>query len=248
MEDVGGVPVIVERLLEVCPVRTHLAEQLLAQDVPSGDAPALGGSEHGKCRTQIQQSQRLAGEMRVRAVVGREIALDVARVAAQRLERRQQQLVRELRRIGEQLQRPEPGDRAIRHLEAARPVHAESRRVRLDPSRQLCGERARVARVARIRVRLPEGDEVLMAIHLPDELVVAHRRGIEIGDPAPVPERRTRAARGIEMPVDRIAERDSLVAQQVEDAVHRSIGATPRARFRIRPQSAQHGDGCRYVA
>jgi hypothetical protein len=80
---------------------------------------------------------------------------------------------------------------------------------------------------------------MLMPVDLPEQLVVADRRAIEMIDPAPVPQRSARAARRIAVPVDRRTERHALVAEQVEHAVDRAIGPAPRTRLRVRTRTPQ---------
>ncbi len=63
-----------------------------------------------------------------------------------------------------------------------------------------------------------------MAIQLPDDLAVPDRLRIERIEPAPVIARGATAGEGIETPVDRIAEREPLVAEEIEAPAARVVG------------------------
>ena len=78
--------------------------------------------------------------------------------------------------------------------------------------------RACVALLAGEPIGLAERGEVLMAIEFPDDLVVADLGRIEIRDPAPVDQRACRSAHRVEVPIDRIAEREAAISQKIERA------------------------------
>ena len=85
-----------------------------------------------------------------------------------------------------QVVNPDPGERAERHLEGAGPVDAALERVRLHPAFPLRKGVVQKLRPARQPPRLREQNQVLMPIDLPDDLVVARARGIEVRNAAEV--------------------------------------------------------------
>src|SRR5207248_792441 len=123
------------------------------------------------------QRQRLAEEVRVRAEVVREIALDVRELPIEReneVDRPGQTIVD--RGIREKVQCPEPRQRAKAELEHACPVDADERRVGVEPARELFDHRRAIAAIAGQPPRATELFPVLVAIQLPDDLVVAAAR------------------------------------------------------------------------
>ena len=77
----------------------------------------------------------------------------------------------------------------------------------------MCDETFRVFRTpARLKCAA-EDKEVLMAVDLPDHLVVANQVGIQIRNPAPVNKGCVLSGDGIKMPVDGESERQPFVAQ-----------------------------------
>ena len=73
-------------------------------------------------------------------------------------------------------------------------------------------------------VGLAEADEPLMAVELPDDFAVPHRRRVEGVEPAPVRERRPTSRDRIEVPVDGIAENEPAVAQEIEATLADGLG------------------------
>jgi len=73
-----------------------------------------------------------------------------------------------------------------------------------------------------------------MAIELPDDLAVADGGRVERVEPAPVHARRAARRHGIEMPVDRLAEGQAAIAQQIEPSRERIVrgGDDPIALLR----------------
>ena len=63
-----------------------------------------------------------------------------------------------------------------------------------------------VAFVARVPVGPAQGQKMLVAVQLPDDLVIADLGRIEVVDPAPVHQRRPFSRDRLEMPVDRLPE------------------------------------------
>src|ERR1043165_690332 len=100
---------------------------------------------------------------------------------------------------------PEPRDRAEGDFETTGPVDAELRRVGVHPRFEMGDADARVTFVAGQPVSLDQGLEVLMAIQLPDDLLVAGDLDVEIVELGPVQQRAAVAADGVDLPVDAIA-------------------------------------------
>src|ERR1700733_5140442 len=86
--------------------------------------------------------------MRVRAEVRREVAFEMAAVHVQVLQRSSDHVWSERGRATKQFQRPEPRNRAVGNLEAARPVDAVLRRIGIHPRRQVRSEALGVCRLA----------------------------------------------------------------------------------------------------
>ena len=122
---------------------------------------------------------------------------------------------------GGQMQRPDPGDRAEPELQHAAPVDPTQRRIGLQPALQLGGDNVYVAAVSCQPRRPAERKPVLMAIELPDDLVIANL-GIEVGHSGPEGSRGSAPVHGVEVPVGRATagEREVAVPEQVVAASH----------------------------
>ena len=230
--DVCRVALIVAGLLEVHAVVADLLVELRLQDAPAQATPPLGAPELWEHDTKVEQAKRFAGEVRVRAEVRREVPLEVAAVHMQVFERAEHDGCGNAWRIAEQLERPQPGDRAIRHLEAARPVHTDFRRVGVHPLCQMRRHALGVSLGPGQQVGAAEQQKMLMPIQLPDDLVVADDGGIEAAHATPMHARRAPLVDRVEMPIDGRTERQTLVAEQVKPAGHNAIR---RGEHLVRP-------------
>jgi hypothetical protein len=134
------------------------------------------------------------------------------------------QLIAQRRRQGlgvpEQVQAPAPRDHAERNLETARPVDAHPDGVGVQPVPHLAGEDIAEPLVAVGAVGLRQTDEPLMAVQFPDDPGIPNHGGIQGADAAPVQHGRATSRHGVEVPVDRLAEGKTRVAEQGELARH----------------------------
>jgi cytoskeletal protein CcmA (bactofilin family) len=78
--EVRRVTMIVARLLKIDAVGKNMTIKLFQQNASSGCAPDLRAAQLRQQRAQIKESQGFARQMRIRAEVGGEIRLQVARV------------------------------------------------------------------------------------------------------------------------------------------------------------------------
>ena len=220
--DLCGIALVAGALLEVDAVVEDLPLGLLGQDARAALRPAGAVAAVRQQQPGVEQPERLAGEVSVGREVAREVALDVRGVVTHHGE----QLSLEARRQGlaEQRQRPQPGDQPQRHLQAARPVDASPARVRGRPPADRPDEGPAPAFVACEPIRLPERHQPLVAAELPLDLAVSNLPAVEHIQPAPVHERRAHAGHRVELPVQWIAEREALVAEQIEAAGARTSG------------------------
>src|SRR5258708_9669260 len=102
--------------------------------------------------------------MGVRAVVFREIALDMTAVQIQVFQRSFEKLRREMIRIPEEIESPNPRNGAHRDLEAARPVDADSGRILFNPRFEMGGKRCGISLVSRHPKCQPERKKMLMTV------------------------------------------------------------------------------------
>ena len=147
-----------------------------------------------------------------------------------------------MRRLFEEVKRPEPRDRAEGDLQAAGPINPLLGRVARDPGEEVGDERLRVPLIARVPVSLPQRDEILVTVQLPDDLAVAHAAGVEGRNATPVPDGRLTPRNGIEMPIDRLAEAQAAPTQQIELPGGDPLGAPDHPRLSPRSEApAQQG-------
>ena len=78
-----------------------------------------------------------------------------------------------------------------------------------------------------------------MPVELPDDLAVPHPTGVEEVDVGPVHEGCPLAAHRIEVPVDRIAEREAAIAEQVEAPGEHRFRLADERRFGLARAMAQ---------
>jgi hypothetical protein len=112
------------------------------------------------------------------------------------------------RRVAQQQQRPAPGDEPKRHLEGSGPVDADTLRVGGKPPVDRRDAFGGVTLVTRQYSRLRQAHHPLMAIQLPDDPAVIGVLGTQ----------------RIEVPIDRIAKPQGLVAEKRELPLRQCIG------------------------
>ena len=105
----------------------------------------------------------------------------------------------------------------------------------------VAAKRLGVALVARQPVRLAQADEPLVAVELPDDLAVPHARGVEEVDVGSSARAGPAATHRIEVPVDRIAEGQPAIAEQVEAPSEKRLGLVDERRFGPGHTTAQLG-------
>ena len=143
------------------------------------------------------------------------------------------------------MRRPAPRHQTQRRLEAARPVDPPLRRVGLHPMRRLPSERLREPLLAGQPVGLAQDDHPLVAVQLPDHLAVPRAGGIQRIETAPVPRGGSPPRHGVEVPVDRVAEPQPAVSQEIEAPGADRFGGRQQRAGRARQAGAQDGGGRR---
>src|SRR6185436_1781176 len=143
------------------------------QDPQACFSPARRFPELRQERAEIKKSERLAGQMCVRAEVSRQICFEVSRVQIQKLANSQECFGRERYRVFEKIERPQPRYRSERDLEAAGPIHAELRWVLVHPRIDVGDEGFGVMLVICQPVSLAQGHEILVAVEFPNNFLVA---------------------------------------------------------------------------
>ena len=198
---------IVSGPLAVAAVGGDLAADLLQQHSAAGVRAPRAASEFGQRAARDVERQRFADQVRVGAEVIRQIPLDVRQLSIERDQQIDQPRPRVVGvGVGEQVDRPEPGNRSECHFEHAGPVDADQRRVGISPAGEFREEPRAIPRVARQPVGPSERDPVLMTVQLPDDLVIAARR-LEVRDGRPERLRRTAAVDAVQVPVRKCGRR-----------------------------------------
>src|SRR4029077_6081375 len=124
--------------------------------------------------SQRVQSDGFAEQVRVRGKVKRQVRGEVEAVMIKRLEKAPAKVV--LETAAHEVINPEPGERAESDFERAGPVDAAMEGVLLDPALDLAADLIEAVGAA----HLGEHDQVLMAVELPDDLVIPGARGVEV--------------------------------------------------------------------
>ncbi len=239
------VAMVVGGLLKIGPVRSHLFVQVLDEYRPSQTPPPPGIAELGKQGAKIQQAQSLAREVGIGTGIGRQKRLDVSTVQVEELQRAPERGLGQGWRGLEEVQPPDPGNRAERQLEAAGPVDPAFGRVPVHPAHQVLHERRRVPFVPAIPVGFPQNHEVLMPIELPNQLVVGRTVGLGVLDHAPMQAADALSGHRIEVPVHREAKVHAGTSQQVEQPLPNTFGLFEDAVLELRPAAAEGSDDVR---
>src|SRR6266550_8246760 len=121
-------------------------------------------------------------------------------------------------RIADENQRPAPCDEPECNFEAARPVDADAWWVQAKPRQHRVDDGLRITPVAGQSPRLRQLNEPLMAIELPDHFAVTNRCAVERVHLAPMNEGSTPARNRIEVPIERIAELEIAISEEIESA------------------------------
>src|SRR5436190_1293176 len=88
--------------------------------------------------------------------------------------------------VRQQVMNPDPGERAETDFERARPIDPSMQRILIEPTFDLPVNLFREIGAARQNVRLRQQDKMLVPVQLPDDLVIAGARGVEIRNAAEV--------------------------------------------------------------
>src|SRR5260370_13956637 len=107
--------------------------------------------------------------------------------------------------LSNQVVHPDPGARAKRGLQRARPINSAMKRIFLEPVVELRANLGQIRGVARESIRLRQDHQVLMAIQLPNDLVISGLARVEIGNPAKIAQPGFDSAGVIAPPGDRRA-------------------------------------------
>ena len=189
-EEIQGIDVVVEGLLEVQPVCADLAFGFPANDLPAHALPML---RRGELRTQSsnkKQGDALAEEMGVRRKIGGKIALDMPAANPQRVKQVAGEGVRRNRTSLTQMTNPEPRKAAKANLQAAGPIDPEWIRIFVAPVVPLAKDFASKPLLSRESIRSGKRGEVLVPIQFPDDLGISDFAEIEIADLEPHFQRR----------------------------------------------------------
>src|ERR1041384_2016549 len=157
--------------------------------------------------------------MCVRTEVVREVTLDVAALCDNELEEARNELWLQPIRIGKQVKRPGPRYYAKGQLEAARPVDAELRWVGIHPRRGLSDKRFGKTLITGQPISLSQRYEMRVTVQFPGYFLVAGHLRIEVIDLTPVNPGCSLCGCRFETPIDRIAESQVAIAEQIKAAV-----------------------------
>src|ERR1039458_3810918 len=117
---------------------------------------------------------------------------------------------------GEQLIHPDPRQTAKCNFKAAAPVDAYRVRIALEPATPLRHQFANILLIVRKQPCFRQSDQMLVAVQLPRDFVVAHRRELEKGNLAPRLEWRALVVHAIQMPIDLAAVIEIFISEQAK--------------------------------
>ncbi len=171
--EIRRVPLIPGRLLEIDAVAEDLPIEFGDEYLLADGPPAFGALENAELRPEVEESEGLARQMRVRAVIRRKVFFKMPSVLVQELQRLLEKLGRQAVRSAEEMKRPDPRYRAQGDLEAAHPIDTVARRVLRHPTLKMACEGRGVTLLAGQKIRDAEREEMLVAVDLPNDLLVA---------------------------------------------------------------------------
>ena len=254
--EVERVAVIVRRPLAVAAVARDLPVDLRRAARAGRVASRRRWRQFGQRAARDVQRQRLAEQMRVRAEVVREVALDVRQLAIER-----EQQIDEPRRVRRRCRRLPAKKCSAQIHDSERNASSsmlaqlmpDERRVRVEPARRARRRTDRDTSLAGQPERAAERQPVLVAVQLPDDLVVAARR-VEIRHRRPeAPRRATVDVHRIELPVGmahragrrRIAARGSRADRTGRRGSRSARAAASAGAVGKRPRIASTSDSVR---
>ncbi|MEO8464688.1 MAG: hypothetical protein ABI640_05055 [Gammaproteobacteria bacterium] len=171
--DLGGIALVLGGLLEVDTIVQNLSVEARLQNLGAEGAPARGVLRSVKSRSNVEEAQRLAGEMGVRTEVRGQVTLDMQRVQFQACEPA-------VPNAGlpwpssQHREKPAPGNCSIRDFQTAGPIHTQIRGIFLEPRRNVTLNQLEMSHIAVCQPAKCRRYQILMAIDLPEHLVVAH--------------------------------------------------------------------------
>src|SRR5207249_5873412 len=138
----------------------------------SGSLPPGGAWPRGKQGSEGVQCDRLAQQVRVRREVDREIVVQILPMPVEGAQKTPSDCKLQLR--SRQVVDPDPGQRAKRDLQRAGPVHSTQIGICGQPVDQLAFDLLQKFPASAQPERLRQHNQMLMAIELPDRLVIAY--------------------------------------------------------------------------
>ena len=210
-----------------------LTEDLAPDNAPAPGEPRVSVVDLAQHRPQREEPEPVGEIVVAGPRADLQISEDEAGVLGQGREEAPLSPLVERRRLREQEVRPEPVDGADGGLHRARPVHAESGRVRRHPALPLGDERGGVSRVAREPVGLAESHPLVAARELPDQADVGRAREVQVVDRGVVAKLPVQAGDRVAMPIDRVAEIDGAPTQQRNAMAAHLVGGARRGRHRL---------------
>ena len=205
------------RLLEIDSVRRRLTLDFVDDNRSPEVEPPVALRRIAEEDSKKHETDAIAQVMVSVDVALLQVRRDVAAVQEQRSQYPAAESPRGARRgVREEVERPQPADRAQRDVHRTRPVDAERPRVAIDPVVDFRDEFARVPIVAGQPVRLSERREVLTAAQLPRNFDVGRPIELRVLHLARILERPFASGFEVGVPRQPRAERYGARAEQVE--------------------------------
>ena len=184
--ELEGVPMIADRALVVKSIWQQLTVEARAQQPGAVRAPPLGPRQRRQVSADAQEPERLAGKVRVRAMVPAIVSLDEARVLPEHPAKANVTIRRPDGAVRSEAPDPAPCDAPECHFQRTGPVDPDTRRVLRDPFVQQQGEQIGELGAPREQPGLGQAQQLRVTVQFPEELhVVAQGRGAEVR-PTPV--------------------------------------------------------------
>ncbi len=229
-------------LLKVDAIRRDLIEDLRDDKIAAGREPFLSVRRGAEERAEKHETNAVTQIVVAVDIGALEMRRDELAVQIERAQKQRAKLLRTAgRRVGHEIETPDPADRAKRDVHRARPIDAPRVRIGVHPRAHFVREFLRVAVVARQPVRLAEPGEMLAATELPRHLHVGRPIELVVFDVAAVLQRPRLACFEIGQPRNLGAERDWPRPEQVELVPQRAIGISDDLIARRGVLAREHG-------
>ena len=225
---IQGVTVVIGRQLAIDAIAQNLALHFVHEQRSAHPTPRPRSFQLRKENAGHEERGRFSDEVRVRAAVYRQIAVDVIQLFKQRPAYAPRGSIVQSLRWEEEEQRPQPGDRPDRNVEAGLPVDAHVSRVLFDPALHLGHRFARVSLLAGEEPGFRQPGQMLVSVQLENGLGIPGAAVVDrivVGPEAPLP-----ASSGdrIAVPVDLGAEIQRSVAQDFDSVFAKPLGLLHR--------------------